>query len=346
MRVLALPAFRNKEANPYNYLLYSALSSLGVQVSEFSPEQLLRRYEVLHVHWPELVLNARPYTRALLRTKVFLLALRIARMRGMKIIWTVHNLKSHEMLYPNLEKRFWKEFLRMVDGYISLTKTGKMLLLERYPFLRQVPGFVIPHGHYRGIYPNNVGKEEARKFLNIPPKSKVLLFIGQIRRYKNIPTLIQTFKELSDPNSYLVVAGKPVDVQLAEEIRHEAAGDPRIKLFLEFIPRDKIQFFLNSSDVVVLPYSEILNSGSAILALSFDRPVLVPKKGSMAELQEEVGKEWVMTFKDDLTPEILESALKWAISGHRPPHAPLEAFDWGGIAKKTLEAYWRVIHET
>ena len=60
MRVVAWPAFANKNGNPYNYFLYSALAKLGVKVIE--AKSLFRHnpfasFEVLHLHWPEYPLS-------------------------------------------------------------------------------------------------------------------------------------------------------------------------------------------------------------------------------------------------------------------------------------------------
>ena len=54
----------------------------------------------------------------------------------------------------------------------------------------------------------------------------------------------------------------------------------------------------------MLPFSDIMHSGSAILALSFNKPVLVPARGSLPELQALVGTDWVRTYVGELTPEI------------------------------------------
>lgn len=42
LRVIASPAFRNEASNPYNALLYRALSTLGVAVEESSLRALVR----------------------------------------------------------------------------------------------------------------------------------------------------------------------------------------------------------------------------------------------------------------------------------------------------------------
>lgn len=114
-------------------------------------------------------------------------------------------------------------------------------------------------------------------------------------------------------------------------------------LHLDFIPKEKVQLFFRAADGVVLPYTEILNSGSALLALSFNRPVLVPEKGAMGELQDQVGDEWVNTYRGSLTPNHLQDALSWARAGDRSPRPPLDAFEWETIARQTLKAYQRLL---
>ena len=68
-------------------------------------------------------------------------------------------------------------------------------------------------------------------------------------------------------------------------------------LHLRSVPVEDVQAHFAAADLVVLPYRKTLNSAVALLALSFDRPVLVPNAGSMAELQREVGAEWVLIYE-------------------------------------------------
>jgi hypothetical protein len=88
----------------------------------------------------------------------------------------------------------------------------------------------------------------------------------------------------------------------------------------------------------VLPFRDITNSASALLSLSFDRPVLVPARGAMGELQALAGADWVSTYDGDLTPEILVRELDRA--RRRPSGVPrLEPLAWPAIARQTLSAY-------
>jgi glycosyltransferase involved in cell wall biosynthesis len=50
------------------------------------------------------------------------------------------------------------------------------------------------------------------------------------------------------------------------------------------VPSENLQLYLNACDVVVLPYREDLTSGAAMLALSFGRPVVAPRMGTLEEL--------------------------------------------------------------
>ena len=109
---------------------------------------------------------------------------------------------------------------------------------------------------------------------------------------------------------------------------------------LEHVPDVDVQRYLRAADLVVLPFRDITNSASALLALSFDRPVLVPALGAMGELQAIVGTEWVRTYEGELTAEVLAEALEWA--AHRSDgSAPLDALGWAEIARRTLVVYRR-----
>ena len=147
MRVLAWPAYKTRQVNPYNWLLYSHLSNCGVSTNEFSPSRLLfGKYDVLHVHWPDNQLKNPNILQALPRIAGFIGLICCARMRGIKVVWTVHNLKSHEGNHPKIEKWFWKIFTNQIDGFFSLSYSEKEKTIEEFPKLSKKPGFVTPHG--------------------------------------------------------------------------------------------------------------------------------------------------------------------------------------------------------
>jgi beta-1,4-mannosyltransferase len=343
VQVIAKPAFRNRDRNPYNALLYTHLRDHGVETFEI--DRLADpglQPSILHLHWPEARLQAPRFVGAAKQLAAQHLQIRSAKRRGIKVVWTAHNLGSHEAAYPGLEALFWRLFIPQVDAFISLSHFAEERALARYPDLARKKRFVIPHGHYREVYPNHISREEARRKLGLPDDAFVLAFVGLIRSYKNVPHLLQTFSKVQDPAIRLLVGGKVEGFESANRLRSIAAADARIRFNAGFVSEDAMQNYLNAADLVVLPFREILNSGSALLALSFDRPVLVPARGSVTELRKSVGERWVRTYDGELTASILEEAIAWA-RDDRPAHAPLRTFEWKNIAALTASAYEKVI---
>lgn len=340
LEVLAFPAFASRTNNPYTSSLYDALVARGVRVSEYDPKTAIsRRHSVLHVHWPEVPLN-RGRLLSELGSLWFLTSIDVARRRGAKLVWTVHNLKSHAQRFPEREREFFRRFVDRVDGFIALTDSGERAARERFPALANRPGFVVPHHHYRGAYPDQVTRAEARRALGLPADVQVLLFFGQVLAYKNLPRLVEVTRGMRrEPASMLLVAGRPRTPADELTLRAAAGADPRIRLDLAFVPHDRAQLYFRAADLVVLPYREILNSGTAILALSFDRPVLLPALGACRELGEQIQGGWVTAYSE-LTPSVVERALDAARDlPERTDGGHLAALDVGLAAEKTLAAY-------
>jgi glycosyltransferase involved in cell wall biosynthesis len=126
-------------------------------------------------------------------------------------------------------------------------------------------------------------------------------------------------------------------------VRAAAGSSPAVRLELEFLSPDRIAMVLRAADLVVLPYRAIQNSGSAILALSADRPVVVPELGAMTELQRQIGADWVHTYSGDFTPAVLTDSLRWLRNGDRPARPDLTDLDWQTIAAETVAAYRDVL---
>jgi beta-1,4-mannosyltransferase len=254
-------------------------------------------------------------------------------------VWTAHNIRSRETRNPRLQTLFWKLFPKLLQGWISLSEAGRQQTEARIPHLRQVPSFVIPHGHYRGEYPAIVTRDEARARLCVAQNSRVMLSFGRIRGYKNLPLLVNSFMKMSGADVVLFLAGFPECSQTAESLERVATMEPRLRLELRFIKKNEVQLFFKPADLIVLPYREILNSGVALLALSFNGPVLVPAIGALPELQALVGDEWVRCYSGELTPEKLDAALNWAVYAKRSTAPCMEDLNWAKLARETLLAH-------
>lgn len=319
-------------------MLYTELQRLGVTVDDFSPHlRGVGHPDVVHVHWPESALNKPRAGRAVGRSVELLAALERAHARGAKLVWTTHNVAAHLRRHPRAERVFWSAFDRLVDGWIALSDATVGQVVAAHPRLAKVPHCVIPHGHYRDAYPDHVSRVEARRELGLEVAEQVLAFIGRVKSYKGVEHLLETFAALSGANLRLVVAGRCDDPALADSITAAAGRDSRVVLALEAIPDAMLSSWVRAADVVVLPYRAVLNSGSALLALSFDTPVLVPRTGGLRDLAAAL-PNWVLTYDEELRPADLSDALE-----RLPVGSPdLTAFDWAPIAAQTLAFYERL----
>jgi len=347
-RVIAWPAYKNKAVNPYNWLLYSHIAKRGdTDIEEFHARRLLAgRPDILHVHWPEHLLSKPERFEALTKIGLFATLVTAAKARGTRVVWTIHNLEPHESHFPRVERWYRPWLERHLDGVIALTATGAELAIDRFPALRDTPMAIIPHGHYMDVYPRGMDRSAARRELGLSEDQAVVLFVGQIRPYKGVPTLIEQFRLLGRTDARLVIAGRPNTAETRREVELAAAGDARIRLYLEHIADDRLQVFFGAADLVVLPYQEVLNSGTAILALSFLTPVLVPDRGAMAELQQRFGDSVVLTYRGVLTAEVLGRALDEQM-GKSLDRSSLERsverqLGWSTIADQTI-AFFREV---
>jgi len=340
LRILARPAFANAALNPYNATIYKGLDAHGVRVAEYNPlRALLFGADAVHVHWPESTFNHR-LIDAIPTTETLLFVLRTLRRRGTRVMWTVHNLRAHERRYPTREANFWRRYIDLVDGFITLQSGALDAIYQRFPPLRRRPHWVVPHPHYRGRYADTLSRDQARAQLGIAKDAKVITFFGRVYEYKNVPALLDAFAPLikEDAPHHLIIAGSPRHPGIAEALQTRAAANPRIQLHLRFIPDDEAQVFFRAADVVALPYREILNSGSALLALSFDRPVLLPRSFCSDELQDRVSSDWISTF-ETLDATALTRALQRAET--LPEHTDgehLRAYDPDVVAAASAAA--------
>jgi beta-1,4-mannosyltransferase len=339
-RVLALPKDRFRSERPFYALLADSLQAQGLIVEEFTPMRcVFKSYDVLQLHHPESFISARLTFRNVLRFAGFFVLAWMQKLRGCRIVWTAHNEGPHEPGHRFLESVYWKLFPPLIDGVIYLSNASRAIVHARWPGLRARPAYVIPHGDLRGVYVNEMGREEARARLGYDSQSRIVAFVGNIRAYKGVTELVRSFVATPDPRLRLLIAGRVLAIDLKQEILDAIGADDRVRLVDELIKADEMQKYLNAADLVVLPFRHILNSGSAILGLSFDRPILVPDLGSLRELQSVVGDDWIMLYDGALTPSVLVDAIESFVERHRSSRAPLERLCWAEIGRQTAAAY-------
>lgn len=319
-RLVVLQSFPGvgRETNPYLIELASSVSA-AADVRYFSwAYALLGRYDVLHVHWPERLIRSERPLAARLRPVLFaLLLVRIALTRAV-VVRTVHNLASHE------EGRRTEQLL--VAALDRLT--ARWIRLNPFtPVPVDAPVSTIKHGDYRSWFAAHPRPDR------VPGR---ILHFGLIRGYKGVDELLAAFAGLEDPRASLHVVGKAG--RREPHLRALAEADPRVVLSLGYADDAALARELGEAELVVLPYRAVHNSGSALLALSLDRPVLMPDDVVVRWLQDEVGAEWVLPYAPPLTSEVL-AAARVAVAGRGSEAAPLAGREWPTIGAQHVDVY-------
>ena len=285
MKVVAFP----KRGHYYNEKFYEPVIAAGTQVEEgvFSGRWLLRnlnRGDVVHVHWPSF-----SYAGAASRIDLckgfarFALLLVLIRLKRSRLFWTAHNLMPHDRVgVPYLDLLGRLILISLTERIFTHGENAARILADRFPSTRHKI-VLIQHGHFIGCYPSGVSPEEARRALGIEQSVFVYLFIGACKEYKNVDGLISAFKQLPG-NSMLLIAGKYQSPSYQKVIEDLARDIPQIRLEPRYIPDEELQNYLKAACAVVIPYREILTSGTAMLAFSFGKPVVSVRLGSLEDV--------------------------------------------------------------
>lgn len=344
-RVLAWP--RDRARNPYTAVLYNAMTTASaedgdpVDILEFRVATAWReKVDIVHVHWPEACVESPSRLRAVAKTAVVAFDLAVLRARGATLVWTCHNITSHEGHHPRIERLLRWYFMRLLGGVLHLSKEAATSAPAAIPALRKVPSAVVRHGSYGDDTPVTE-RGEARRHFGLDPDATVLASVGSIRPYKNIPNLVRAFAatEFNRP-THLLIAGSVSDPALREELEEAAAGVANVRLDIGWIEDDELGRYLGAADVVVLPYRRIDNSGAAILTLNSGRPVAITRSASIEDLAELAGDEWLRPLDGEVDPAMLLGIVAWAEQPRRDK-ADLAALSPANIARETLTAFGR-----
>lgn len=283
------------------------------------PRAIWGRYDVFHVHWPEFLLRASTPMRSFTKVPLYLaFVLRLSVTRT-PVIRTIHNVVPHHE-GPAYEKLLLKLLTSMVRFNVVLN--------ESTPVPPGVPHTLIPHGDYR------------ESFASYPKSDAVsgrLLAFGRIERYKSVDVLMRCFRQVAGEYE-LRVAGRGENA-VVSELEQLASGDARVTTRFEFLSDADLVREVTSSELVVLPYDEVHNSGVALVSLSLNRPIIARRGPSTELLQREAGPYWVYLYDGEMTPESLEQALV-ALRGDkevREAQARLLGRDWSNVATRYAE---------
>ena len=209
--------------------------------------------------------------------------------RHARVIWVLDNVVPHER-YP-LGMWLTRQALAQGHGYLVQSEQVRRDLLALLPRLDPARIRLAHHPVYDYGVPERPRptREQARRQLDLPAEARVLLFFGFIKPYKGLVHLIDAAPRLRErfgPDGVRVlmvgdVYGDPAVYR--ERIAASGAADI-IRLHDRYVADEEVEPWFVASDLVVLPYESATQSGIALLAWNYDKPVVTTAVGGLPEL--------------------------------------------------------------
>ncbi len=225
---------------------------------------------------------------------------------GKKIVFTAHNVNTRE----RDERDSWLNRIslriqyRLADHIFIHTERMKEQLMEQYG----VPADKatrIPFGLNSTIPNTALTTEEARAQIGLKSNDKAILFFGNIAPYKGLEFLVAAFSQLlkESRDFRLIIVGYPKDGADAywNNIRRtllEMGAIERCIQRIEYIPDEDTEIYFKASDVLVLPYTHIFQSGVLFLGYNFGLPAIAADVGALREEIVEGETGFVCTPRD------------------------------------------------
>jgi len=262
-----------------------------------------------------------------------------------KVVLTVHDVSSfstssNSSLIKNL-------IYKLTDRVITHNEFSRSEILNMNANLSSCIS-IVPHGNYTSFVNIQYDKEKSKKQLGIPNDRKILLFFGMIKKVKGLELLLYALKAVikQNPDVLLVIAGRLWDNNFSDyqKIIDENNLSEYILLHTKFIPQDDVEHYYCASDLVVLPYKKIYQSGVLMMTLSYERPALVSDLPPLKEIISD--NENGFLFKTENVSDLAASLNSILGNEELMEQVRIKGtelintkYDWGEIGRLTKQAY-------
>lgn len=292
---------------------------------------------VIHIHWESNVYGSKNLLVSFGKMILKFPALFLLKMMGNKIIWTMHNLKSHDYPHPKSDE-FGRTVMWALAQKVLLHE--KSFAVEQQNKRKNKDIECIPPGNYINAYgPLWQGdKVTLRKEYGLDPNAIVLLALGAVRPYKVLEPIIEAVKEVSKKFPLqLLIIGRATP-EYGEKLKQLADGDKSIVFNLNYFDDADTPKIHAVADYSALYYGEsAIGSAAILLSLSYGVPV-ISRNFAVSELVQ-VG---VNGFKFENKNDLIKILEKLPQVPKFDPKVVLDTVaDWGwkDMGEATRKAY-------
>ncbi len=267
-------------------------------------------------------------------------------MTAKQTLVTVHDLKYFKIpevlqgksrLKQTYIRRFIKRSVRVADHVITVSEHTKEDIVDKFDLSPETIS-VVPLGPGGGLVEADGEPPVA------PP---YILFVGSVRRHKNIETLLRGFQRYrrqgnTDLSAAIVGSTHPsYQPELEAEIDEEYQNDIH---FLGHVGDKAVARLYNHAEAFVFPSLYEGFGLPPLEAMGYGTPVIAANRTSIPEVVDDAGVYFDPTDPDDLSKAlacVLEDEERRTQLVERG-YDRYDQFSWARTARETLEIYQRV----
>lgn len=270
------------------------------------------------------------------------LVLILARLMNFVIIATIHDVNAFdEKANQAIEKKCYK----LVNAIIVHNESSYNDLKKKNIQIKNIT--IIPHGNYKPFIEVSSSKRKESDFS--------LLFFGQIKKVKGLDILLKAMKIIKEKgynNIHLVVAGKAwkSDLDYYIDLIKDLDIQNYVRTDFRYIPDNQVAQFYINTDLVILPYTEIYQSGVILLTMSYGKPVLCSNLDAFKEIV--IDGQTGFLFKNNDEVDLADKIIN--IYEHQETITRVinqadilmdTKYDWVEIGKNTIAFYYKSMNK-
>lgn len=261
-----------------------------------------------------------------------------------KIIFTAHNVLPHDTGLKYF--KIYKKIYNLIDKVIVHDNNTKNEILTQF-LLKEHKVQVIFHG-LLDIEKNEEQITEISNSVKYDGKI-VFAFMGYIHKYKGIELLFETWynseKLNKNDNIQLLIIGKG-----GKEYCDKFKKFNNVKVINRYLSNDEFISYIRTSDVILLPYLKISQSGILLTVLNERKFVMVSDIGGLVDPFKLGNIGWILP---DLNSKLLEKSIinvlcnfkKGSLIDEDVFQKIKHVYNWDVISEKTKKLYTSLIYE-
>lgn len=269
---------------------------------------------------------------------------------GIKVVFTAHNVLPHDSGDSQREK--YGIYYKTMDRICVHTEITKRELVEMFN-IEPNNIEIIPHGIISTKVSEDIIFSQVdlyKKKYNINSDTLVIASLGNQSYYKGVDILIKLWSKETQLNSNtrlkLLIVGKNSGLDYTS-----LEGIENVLIIDDTVSNEDFQTFLEISDVILLPYRIISQSGVLFSALARNKPVVVSNVGGLPDPLKIGNVGWNIGTADEDSlrktlfkivehPEVVKSYQNNDIEFKKVK----EFYSWDSISKLLREMYDRLVN--